>query len=163
MLDFQVLLVNQTKQAFDRLDYNIYNHPKFGEMLVGYDGKMLINSQTANVGDARDTAQPGFNGKMEFYNNAFMHMKDGPYGNRLAQYIYTRYSFNVDAIQTSIFDEDAESIQDEIPSRASDNPKQISEVMAGYGLSVLRDGGKYASVTAATNKNTLRDFWISFG
>ncbi len=148
------------------VDYNLYNHPKFGEMLVGYDRKLLTNSKTANVGDGRDTAALGFNGTMNFYNTAFVGMKDTVYAKRLAQYIYTRYGFDFksrDDVRTSIFDEDPEAIENEILELASDNPEQKSDIMAGYGLAVLRDGGNFNSDNAATSKNTLRDFWLYYG
>ena len=143
--------------------YNPVNNPKFMQMFMAFIPIVSVESQDVNVGDSMSTAGAEFSSDIDIWISAFKHYKDEDMKKRLAQYIYLRNGKTVKNLNYGILETDPERIQDEILAYAEDNPEPISEMMTGYGLSILRDGSNYKSVSESTAKNTLRDFWIYAG
>ncbi|MBR2180694.1 MAG: heparinase II/III family protein, partial [Oscillospiraceae bacterium] len=142
---------------------DLWKHPKFARMFTAFKKKILVNKTLAQVGDSAATASTGMTGDMNAFIDAFMKYKDTDFGKDIAQYIYTKSKFNMDGIHYDIFTKDPESIQKEILNYVTDNPEQKSDLMAGYGFAILRDGESYESAQGATKTNSLRDAWIYFG
>ena len=142
---------------------DLWKHPKFARMFTAFKKKILVNKTLAQVGDSASPASTGMTGDMNAFIDAFMKYKDMDFGKDIAQYLYTKNKFNMDGIHYDIFTKDPESIQEEILDYVTDNPEQKSELMAGYGFAILRDGDSYDSAQGSTRTNSLRDAWIYFG
>ena len=146
-----------------RENLNLFEHPKFTQMYIPFKDRVSLNNQTVNIGDNNNTAELNINVTPGTFVNGFKYLKDTPYGKDLAQYIYFRNGESVDGLKYGIFDKDPERVQDEILALIEEKPVQDSDMQAGYGFAILRDGNKYASASSATATNNLRDFWMHFG
>ncbi|MBQ2742490.1 MAG: Ig-like domain-containing protein, partial [Oscillospiraceae bacterium] len=146
-----------------RENLSLYEHPKFAQMYMPFKDRVSLNNQTVNIGDNSNTAELNINVTPGTFVNGFKYLKDTPFGKDLAQYIYFRNGFKVDDLKYGILDKDPERIQDEILALIDEKPGQDSDMQAGYGFAILRDGGNYTSASAATETNSLRDFWMHFG
>ena len=147
-----------------RENLNLFQHPKFAQMYAPFKDRVSLNNQTVNIGDNSNTAELKIHVTPATFVNGFKYLKDTPFGKDLAQYIYFRNGFSVKDLKYSILDKNPERVQDEILAfGVEDNPAQDSDMQAGYGFAILRDGAKYSSASSATETNSLRDFWIHFG
>ncbi len=145
------------------VDYNIWNYPKFPNMFAAFRKKILVNNQLAQIGDSSSTANIGLSGDLNVYMGAFKQLKDTEFAEDIAQYIYAKNNYSISDLHYDIFTENPESIRSELAELISKNPEQNSELLAGYGFAVLRDGGFYSSSSASNEVNNLRDAWIYFG
>ncbi len=147
-----------------RENLNLFQHPKFVQMYMPFKDRVSLNNQTVNIGDNSNTAELNINVTPATFVNGFKYLKDTPLGKDLAQYIYFRNGFSVKDLKYSILDKDPERVQEELLDfGVEDNPAQDSDMQAGYGFAILRDGAKYTSASSATETNSLRDFWMHFG
>ena len=144
-------------------NYDLYAHPKYAAMFTPFLAKTLVGIQSPNIGDSGATGITGWNGTLSAFTMAFEQLRETPFAKDLAQFIYMRNKYEVKGLNYGIFSEDPEAIQDEILALATKGPLTRSDMLAGYGIAVLRDGFDNRSVSASTANNNQRDFWIYFG
>ncbi|MBQ2743372.1 MAG: S-layer homology domain-containing protein, partial [Oscillospiraceae bacterium] len=160
-------IADALKDYNGEVQMNLLEYPKFPKMFTPYASKVLASTQLAQVGDSSGVARLTFNGSTENYLNAFKSLKDNPktedIARIIAQYIYVREGYTLKNLKYGIFVKDPESVQDELMEYIDTTPDQISEMIAGYGFAILRDGGDWRSVSDATAVNNQRDVWMYFG
>ncbi|MBQ2742543.1 MAG: Ig-like domain-containing protein, partial [Oscillospiraceae bacterium] len=143
--------------------YNLYENPKFHEMFMAFV-RPVIPSGHPKVGDASTTLFHGFYaGDVELWKKAFKKLRDTEIADDLAQYIWTRNGRTTEGLHYDIFTENPESFEDDVVALVDETGKLESDLMAGWGFAILRDGGIYDSASASTEVNNMRDFWISAG
>ncbi len=143
--------------------YDLYQNPKFAKMFTTIIPLSLVDTHTAQIGDAGTTAGLGFDDSIECITRGFMGLKDSPLGNELAEHLYRRNGYTEKGLHYDIFTKDPESMEKDILALIDGDLLLPSEMMTGFGFAVLRDGGKYADASHITHVNNLRDFWIYFG
>jgi len=154
----------QYLRAYDgEENYDLYSHPKYASMFTPFLAKTLVGIQSPNIGDSGATGITGWNGTLSSFTTAFEMLRETPFAKDLAQFIYMRNKYEVEGLNYGIFSEDPEAIQSEILALATDGPLTRSDMLAGYGIAVLRDGYDNKSVSSNTANNNQRDFWIYFG
>ena len=143
-------------------NWDLYNNPKFTKMFTSHIPLTLAGYYTAQIGDHSGTAggRISVNELFDTYVKGFARL-----GNpELAQILYHCNGDSVEGIHLGIMEKDPEKIQqdilDVIDKYGTFSPR--SDMLAGYGFAVLRDGKKYKS-TGSQEVNTLRDFWMYFG
>ncbi|NLG53175.1 MAG: hypothetical protein GX541_04290, partial [Clostridiales bacterium] len=143
-------------------NWDLYNNPKFTKMFTSHIPLTLAGYYTAQIGDHSGTAggKISVNDLFDTYVKGFARL-----GNpELAQILYHGNGDSVEGIHLGIMEKDPERIQqdilDVIDKYGTFSPR--SDMLAGYGFAVLRDGKKYKS-TGSQEVNTLRDFWMYFG
>ena len=144
-------------------NYGLYDNAKFVQMFLAPTRLATVDSHHAQIGDAGAVAGIGFHGSLDSSVAAFRALKDTVAGPALAKYIYLRKVYDVEGLNYGIFVKDPESAETDILSFISEPPEQESDIMTGFGFAALRAGRNYLADTAATAKNTLRDFWMYFG
>ncbi len=146
---------------------NLWEYPKYPKMFTPYNSKVLVNTQLAQVGDSGGVAKRGFNGSTQDFLNAFRVLKEEPEMQEeariVAQHIYLRQGYSLNGLNYGIFIENPESARDDLLEYIETTPEQVSEMLAGYGFAILRDGRDWISSSAQTAVNNLRDAWMYFG
>ncbi len=142
----------------------LYQHPKFAQMFFSYKDKVSLNNQYANIGDNGDTAALEFRGiPVSTFVSGFAALRGTPFEKSIAEMIFLRNGQTTEGLKYGIFDEDPERLEDEIEEVLDGGIEQDSDLLAGYGFAILRDGENHTSVNSQNQSNTLRDFWIHFG
>ncbi|MBQ2741790.1 MAG: heparinase II/III family protein, partial [Oscillospiraceae bacterium] len=144
-------------------DYGLYDNPKFAKMFTTALPITITESHHAQIADSGQIAGIEYAGNINIYIQAFKQLMNTPYAEEIAQYIYLRNGKTTDNLHYDILEENPERLQDELLLHVDEKNPARSEMMAGYGFAVLRDGGNYTSASLMTSNNNLRDFWIYFG
>ncbi|MBE6965331.1 MAG: hypothetical protein E7441_04770 [Ruminococcaceae bacterium] len=144
-------------------NYNLFEHPKFMQMFTPYLKKVLVNNQLAQIGDSGSPGSLGISGNTDAYLAAFKIYEGTELGDLVAQHLYMQKKGKFDDLHYDIFTRDPESIQETLRQVATENFNQKSDLMAGYGFGILRDGGSYSASSGTTEVNNLRDAWMYFG
>jgi len=143
--------------------YNLYKNPKFAGMFAPFYKTILTGTHTAQIGDAGSTAGLEIKGVLDDYIKAFANLKETDYAKDIAKFIYLKNGSDVDGLHYDVFEKNPESLGNELSALVDEKEKNISEMMAGFGFAVLRDGNHYKSASIADSNNNQRDFWIYFG
>ncbi len=145
-------------------EYNLYKNAKFRQMFMAFLSIVSVNSHHVQIGDSGSVADTQFVLGIDVYAPHFKQFKDDPkMAKRIAQYIYTLNGFTAEGLNYGIFDENPEQMEEDILALIDENSEPISEMMTGYGFSILRDGKNYTSASSSTAKNNQQDFWIYYG
>ena len=144
-------------------EYDLYKDVKFAKMFTAAIPVVLTDDHTVQVGDTSWPASIAISGDMELIKKGFMHLKDTNLGNELAEYIYRQNGYKVDGLHYDHFHPDPDSLQDDVLACIDDDVLPRSEMMAGYGFAVLRNGAEYKSANLSTYNNNMRDYWLYFG
>ncbi len=144
-------------------NYNPFDNPKFAQMFRAITRPVIVDTHHTQIGDSGAVAGIGYHGTIEAILHGFKYLKDTAFGKDIAEYIYVRNGYDVSDLNYGIFEKDPESAEEDILSFVNAPPQKESDMMAGFGLAVLRAGSNHIADTAATAKNTLRDFWMYFG
>ena len=162
--------LNYMADALSRYDngkYSPYNHVKFAKLFTAASPLVLTRTHTAQIGDSGEVAGIELVGSDTFYVDAFINLKDTQpeMAKTIAEYIYARNGYTKKGLEekANLFAGDPEEFANEIMSFIDEDKKDTSEMMAGYGFAVLRDGVKFVSEKNVEQLNNLRDFWITFG
>ncbi len=144
-------------------DFGLYDNPKFRQMFVAYTRPVtpMGHPQIADAGVVLFHNQ--WFGDFEIWKNGFKVLKDTEIGKDLAQYIWRRNGRTAEGLHYDIFTENPESFEDDVMKYVDETGRMESDLMAGYGFAILRDGGIYNSASSATETDNQRDFWISAG
>lgn len=147
-----------------KAEYNLYNNAKFRQMFMAYLPIVSVGSHHVHVGDSGSVADTEFILGLDTYAPHFKEFKDDPQmGKKIAQYIYMVNGYTAEGLNYGIFDENPEQMKADVLALIDENPEPVSEMMTGYGFSILRDGKNYTSTNSSTAKNNQRDFWIYYG
>ncbi|MBQ2743901.1 MAG: Ig-like domain-containing protein, partial [Oscillospiraceae bacterium] len=147
----------------DGAKYNLYENPKFREMFMAFV-RPVTPPGHPHIGDTSTTLSvENYSGDIEIWKKGFKELRDTDIADELAQYIWTRNGRTTEGLHYDIFTEDPESFEEDIAALIDETGKLESDLMAGWGFAVLRDGGIYDSVSASTEVNNMRDFWITAG
>ena len=145
-------------------EYNLYKNAKFRQMFMSYLSIVSVGSHHVHVGDSGSVADTEFILGVDTYAPHFKQFKDDPQmGKKIAQYIYMVNGNTAEGLNYGIFDENPEQMEKDILALIEENPEPVSEMMTGYGFSILRDGKNYTSASETDAKNNQRDFWIYYG
>ena len=151
-------------------NYNLFDFPKYAKMFEPWNGLTLVDVMHPNLGDGGSIGSTGFFGAGEVMITNFMsvYALQNPDTETLlreiAQFIYRWKGYKLDEIRTSIFDAEPEAVQDILKDYISgEQPLTRSDILPGYGFTVLRDGTKYNSASAQSKINTQRSFWMWYG
>jgi len=144
-------------------DYNLYENPKFVKLFTCVPSMVLTESHIVQIGDTGATAGLEFIGGKDLFIEAFENLKNTPYAEKIARYLWLINGKTSEGLRYGIFEENPESLADEIDALVQDEKTAESEMMAGFGFAVLRAGKNYTSASSATANNNQRDFWMYFG
>ncbi|MBQ9985249.1 MAG: S-layer homology domain-containing protein [Oscillospiraceae bacterium] len=144
-------------------DYSLWDNPKFAQMFISPTRPILVRTSHAQIGDSQSAASVGLRGRLPEYVEAFKYLRGTPYAQTIAQYIYLRNGYSTKGLVYDIFTKNPESAEDEVAALVDPDYKDPSDLMAGYGFGILRDGMDYKSASDTTAKNNMRDMWIFFG
>ena len=147
----------------DDAKYDLYQNPKFVMMYHAAVPITTVKTQHANVGDANSTASLEFGGNLQSVKDGFRYIKDTSIASDIAEYLYLRNGETAEGLHYDIFTKDPESMESDIESLIAGSVARKSEMMAGYGFAILRDGDEYGKKSTQTYNNNMRDFWIWFG
>ncbi len=136
--------------------YNLYENPKFVQMVIAYIPLTSVDSHTVQIGDSSGPGVTNYKGASGITEIGFKYLKDTAVGKKLAEFIYTWNNGNLSSLSYGIYDANPEAIRDDILELIGDGKEQISEMLPSYGFSILRDG-------ETGQQKTLRDFWMAFG
>ncbi|MBQ6698377.1 MAG: S-layer homology domain-containing protein, partial [Oscillospiraceae bacterium] len=146
-----------------KADVNLYDNAKFIQMFIAPTRLVLTESHHVQVGDSGTTASLEFKSELATALEGFINIKDERVRKILAQYIYIVNGKTTEGINYGIFAKDPERAETELLAYIEEDSEPISEMLAGYGFAVLRDGKEYDSASSLTAKNNMRDFWMYFG
>jgi len=142
---------------------SLYNNPKFRQMFVAFT-RPVTPMGHPQIGDAGAVLYHGqWFGNFEIWKNGFKVLKDTEIGPELAQYIWRRNGRTAEGLHYDIFTENPESFEADIMQYVDETGHMESDLLAGYGLAILRDGGYYESAAQSTHTDNQRDFWIYSG
>ena len=177
-IDNLATMVDALSKYRSTKNYNLFENPKYIKMYTVYPSLVLAGTHTAQIGDTGNVADLTITGGIARNLTAFeelskIRLKTTDEGEKaeiarqmkiLADFVYMQNGYTTEGLeeQMSVFSSDPESIKAEIKEYAEDSEAK-SELLAGFGFAVLRDGGKYKSASASTSKNNRRDYWITFG
>ncbi|MBE6912438.1 MAG: hypothetical protein E7473_07925 [Ruminococcaceae bacterium] len=139
---------------------SLYEHPKMKRMY--YSGiAMMLGEFSPTIGDTSRTAQKGHWTSKARVLNAFHKIGDPIF----AQAAYEFNGRSVEGFNTGIWTENPEQIQNDILDVIKENGPLTfrSDMLAGFGVGMLRSGGDYTDSTAATALDTRNATWMYFG
>ncbi|MBQ2742104.1 MAG: hypothetical protein IJF32_04810, partial [Oscillospiraceae bacterium] len=143
--------------------YNLYKNPKLAGMFAPFYKTVLTGTHTAQIGDSGSTAGLEIKGEINDFIKAFANLRKTVFAKEIAEFIYLKNGSTIEGLHYDIFEKNPEKLEDEIVSFIDEKVTPASEMMAGFGFAVLRDGSYYKSASAADANNNQRDFWIYFG
>ncbi|MBQ2741894.1 MAG: Ig-like domain-containing protein, partial [Oscillospiraceae bacterium] len=142
---------------------NLYENPKFVEMVKSYAPLTLVRRGLAAIGDSgvagMHSLLPDDDSVMI---NAFKETGDI----EIAQHLYFLKDGKLDELHYDIFTRNPESLENEIEEiieKHGEYNYDKSSLLSGYGFGVLRDGTLHKSDTSVGIRDTQRDFWMYFG
>ncbi|MBR2180869.1 MAG: S-layer homology domain-containing protein, partial [Oscillospiraceae bacterium] len=141
---------------------DIYQNPKFIKMMQIEYPIMMEGARAANIGDNSGTAGINFT----FSRNVILAGFKATKLPIFAQMLYFANGNTTEGLSYDIFTKDPESLQKEVKAvieTYGELDLSKSMLLTGFGLAALRGGVRYKDVTATTQENTLRDWWIYFG
>ncbi|MBQ6698925.1 MAG: Ig-like domain-containing protein, partial [Oscillospiraceae bacterium] len=143
--------------------YDLYGNPIFREMFMAFT-RPVTPPGHPNIADASTTlSRDYYSGDFEIWKNGFRNLRDTDIADELAQYIWTRNGRTTEGLHYDIFTKDPESFETDVTALVDETGAMESDLMAGWGFAILRDGGIYDSASASMEVNNMRDFWISAG
>ncbi|MBQ7119891.1 MAG: S-layer homology domain-containing protein [Oscillospiraceae bacterium] len=145
------------------MEYNPYANPKFAKMYDPQMNIMLTHSKHPNIGDAGDPASVTLNGSAAVWYNAFKKIDNEYYKKKIAQYIWYYTDGNLSQFGNNIMLKNPGGAEDELLKYIDKDASMGSIMLTGYGFAALRDGKNYKSVSASSDNNNQRDFWMWFG
>ncbi len=144
-------------------DYSPYSHPKFAKMYDAVTRVVLTESHHAQIGDSGAVASLDYKATDDVMLTGLLNLLNTPYAKPIAQYLYVKNGYSAEGLRYGIMEKNPEQAEEDILALVDENPETESEMIAGYGFAVLRDGKNHKSANAQTANNNLRDFWIYFG
>ncbi|MBQ6845795.1 MAG: S-layer homology domain-containing protein, partial [Oscillospiraceae bacterium] len=144
-------------------EYNLYANAKFAKMYDPQINITLTHSKHPNIGDAGSPASVGFNGSSSVWYNAFTAIDNEYYKKKIAQYIWYFTDGNLSQFGNNILLENPGGAEEELLKYIDKDAAMGSQMLTGYGFAALRDGKNYKSVSASSDNNNQRDFWMWFG
>ncbi len=139
---------------------SLYDEPKLKRMY--YSGiAMMIGEYSPTIGDSLRTGQKGHWTSKGRMLNAYDKFRDPIF----AQAAYELNKRSVDGFNTGIWTNDPEKIQDDILDVIEEHGTLTlkSDMLAGFGLAMLKSGGDYTDSTATTALDTRNSTWMYFG
>ncbi len=144
-------------------EYNPYANPKFAKMYDPQMNILLTHSKHPNIGDAGAPASVIKNGSAAVWYNAFKKIDNEYYKKKIAQYIWYYTDGNLSQFGNNIMLKNPGGAEDELLEYIDKDASMGSIMLTGYGFAALRDGKNYKSVSASSDNNNQRDFWMWFG
>ena len=141
---------------------DLYQNPKFRKMLTSQLQLVFCRRASAQIGDSGRCASTDFVFSVSDLMTDFEQSKDP----ELAQMIYFLNGESVEGLHGSIFSQNPESVQQEIREIIQTQGTfdfDSSELLAGYGLGILRGGGYHVGSGTQETVDNQRDFWMYFG
>ncbi len=157
------LFADQLRNYNGERDYNPYANPKFAKMYDPQMNIMLTHSKHPNIGDAGSPASITLNGAESVWYNAFTKIDNEDYKKKIAQYLWYYTDGNLSQFGNNMLSANPGGAEDELLKYIDKDASMGSVMLTGYGFAALRDGKNYKSVSASSDKNTQRDFWMWFG
>ncbi len=139
---------------------SLYKHPKLKRMY--YSGiAMMLGEFSPTIGDTSRTGQKGHWTSKARVLNAFDKFRDPVF----AQAAYELNGRSVDGFNTGIWTSDPEKIQDDILDVIEEHGTFTlkSDMLAGFGVAMLKSGGDYTDSTTPTALDTRNATWMYFG
>ncbi|MBQ2743811.1 MAG: S-layer homology domain-containing protein [Oscillospiraceae bacterium] len=144
---------------------DMFKNPKYMKMFTAQMKTTLGGYYGAQIGDSSYTATKTL--FMNFSTMCSMFNITGDPDIARAVYLYNKVINNGDETQIrgTIFDADPEGLADRIKAVVEEYGEfdLSGTMMAGFGFSALRAGGKFDSVSVANKSNTHRDFAMYYG
>ncbi len=144
-------------------DYSPYSHPKFAKMYDAVTRVVLAESHHAQIGDSGAVASLDYKATDDVMLTGLLNLLNTPYAKPIAQYLYVKNGYSAEGLRYGIMEKNPEQAEEDILALVNENPETESEMIAGYGFAILRDGKNHKSANEQTANNNLRDFWIYFG
>ncbi len=136
---------------------DVYKNPKFFSM---FDANIRLSKAKgyAQIGDGHYTAS--VDELISASSAASYFMKTGII--ELAQYAYNRNGNSVEGLYGDIYDDDPEAVQKEILKVIEEHGELDlpSEMLTGFGFSILRSGKMYDSVGSGASRDTRKNVWM---
>ncbi len=133
-----------------------YEHPRFVNMFLNWDALLLSEKHTAYIGDTGSIAKMAIATNDKMYVAIWKQMKNTSLAKRIANAFYQAKKGDLSGISYGIYYEDPYSIQKEILSLVDKHGETNSQVLPGFGYSILRDG--YMG-----DEDSLRSVWMYYG
>lgn len=141
---------------------DLYKNPRVIKMLKGQIPLTLVGRTTAQIGDAGNLTQDTFVNNAATMLRAFQKTGDPEF----AQFVYRLNGDTAKGLHYDIYTQNAGKAEQDVADvidQYGEYPFNESDMLAGYGFSILRGGNRYESVMADNVRDTQRDFWLYFG
>ena len=163
------LWVNSLQDVADPLagyvtnpEWDLYQHPKVIKMgTVGFS-LVLARKASVQIGDSGRVANTYFDFYEDRLLDFYKHTKD----ERVGQMLYFLNGNSADGLHYDAFTPDPASLAREIQQvidTYGEYDFDRSEMLAGYGFSILRGGTYVPAVSALDAVNTQQDAWMYYG
>ena len=140
-------------------EMDMYNNPRFIKMLKGMIPLTMSRRSTVQIGDSGATADSSRYVNSSRMLPAFQNTQDPVF----AQMLYFINGNDTKNLHYDIFTKDPQSLQDdvrEVINTYGEYDFDKSEMLGGYGISMLRGGSKYKSANGYYDDQ--RTFWMSY-
>ena len=135
--------------------YNLYANPKFLQSFLNYGSLILSDSHHVQIGDSGSVASLDFSTNNNMFISVWKAVRNTPYARRVAQTLYIVNGYSVANLKYGTFEKDPLSIQAEIMQYVDKHEKKYSEMLSGFGYSVIRDG-------FTGDSDSMRSAWLYY-
>ena len=165
--NYDTIWLNSIQSIMDYLEgyqgyqsADLYRNPRIIKLMKVLYPLTFCRRTTAQLGDSGATADVNIKISQSAQIKLFQNTKDP----QAAQMIYFLNGNTTRGLHYNEFVKDPEKLQREVAdviAQYGEYDFDRSELMPGYGFSILRDGSLYAPGTL-TQRDTQRDFWMSY-